>query len=185
MEPTRERMKESTRPYLEAEIGFRNHWYPALFADELGEEPKPVTMLGEKILIRRIDGHLYAIEDRCAHRRVQLSAKLECYTKDTVTCWYHGFTYSFRDGKKYTGQFRNNKRNGEGTFTWPDGARYVGGYKDDIRNGRGTFTYPNGTKFVGEYRDDLRNGPGTEYGADGRVLRSGRWENDELKKTSR
>jgi carbazole 1,9a-dioxygenase terminal dioxygenase component len=98
MEPTRERMKESTRPYLEAEIGFRNHWYPALFADELGEEPKPVTMLGEKILIRRIDGQLYAIEDRCAHRRVQLSAKLECYTKDTVTCWYHGFTYSFRDG---------------------------------------------------------------------------------------
>jgi hypothetical protein len=94
-------------------------------------------------------------------------------------------TYSFRDGKKYTGQFRNNKRNGEGTFTWPDGARYVGGYKDDIRNGRGTFTYPNGTKFVGEYRDDLRNGPGTEYGADGRVLRSGIWENDELKKTSR
>ena len=99
MEPTRERVKESTRPYLEAEIGFRNHWYPALFADELeGDEPKPVTMLGEKILIRRVDGRLYAIEDRCAHRRVQLSAKLECYTKDTVTCWYHGFTYRFGDG---------------------------------------------------------------------------------------
>src|SRR5262249_49117636 len=99
MEPTRERVKESTRPYLEAELGFRNHWYPALFAYELkGEDPKPVTMLGEKILIRRVDARLYAIEDRCAHRRVQLSAKLECYTKDTVTCWYHGFTYSFRDG---------------------------------------------------------------------------------------
>src|SRR5262245_1220590 len=99
MEPTRERVKESTRPYLEADLGFRNHWYPALFAYELeGDDPKPVTMLGEKILIRRVDGHLCAIEDRCAHRRVQLSAKLECYTKDTVTCWYHGFTYSFRDG---------------------------------------------------------------------------------------
>ena len=99
MEPTRERVKESTRPYLEAELGFRTHWYPALFADELeGDEPKAVTMLGEKILIRRVDGRLCAIEDRCAHRRVQLSAKLECYTKDTVTCWYHGFTYSFRDG---------------------------------------------------------------------------------------
>jgi carbazole 1,9a-dioxygenase terminal dioxygenase component len=96
MKRSRERVKESTRPYLEAEIGFRNHWYPALFAFELDhDEAKPVTMLGEKILIRRVDGRLYAIEDRCAHRRVQLSAKLECYTKDTVTCWYHAFTYTF------------------------------------------------------------------------------------------
>ncbi|MGH7820465.1 MAG: Rieske 2Fe-2S domain-containing protein, partial [Candidatus Binatia bacterium] len=47
------------------------------------------------------------VEDRCAHRRVPLShryergadAAIECYTKDTVTCWYHGFTYSFLTGK--------------------------------------------------------------------------------------
>ena len=26
-------------------------------------------------------------------------AKIEWYTKETVTCWYHGFTYDFRDGK--------------------------------------------------------------------------------------
>jgi carbazole 1,9a-dioxygenase terminal dioxygenase component len=29
---------------------------------------------------------------------VRFSAKLECYTRDTVTCWYHGFTYRFTDG---------------------------------------------------------------------------------------
>ena len=89
-------------------------------------------------------------------------------------------TYSFRDGKKYTGQFRNNRRNGQGRFTFQDGATYSGGYKDDLRSGNGTFTYPNGVKFVGEYRDDKRNGPGTEYGADGKVLRSGIWKNDAL-----
>lgn len=33
-----------------------------------------------------------------AHRRVRFSAKLECYTRDTVSCWYHGFTYRFTDG---------------------------------------------------------------------------------------
>ena len=91
--------KARTRAYLDAELGFRNHWYPAAFSYELqGEDPLPVTMLGEKILLRRIDDTVFAIEDRCLHRRVVLSAKLECYTKDTVTCWYHGFTYSFRDG---------------------------------------------------------------------------------------
>lgn len=42
--------KESTRAYLEAEIGFRNHWYPAAFADELdGERALAVTLLGERI----------------------------------------------------------------------------------------------------------------------------------------
>jgi carbazole 1,9a-dioxygenase terminal dioxygenase component len=56
-------------------------------------------VLGEKVLLRRVDGHICAIEDRCAHRRVPFSAKIECYTKDTITCWYHGFTYNFHDGK--------------------------------------------------------------------------------------
>lgn len=98
-------MNETSRPgiaqpYLDAELGFRNHWYPACFASEIDAAVAvPVTMLGERILLRRVDGRVCAIEDRCAHRRVVLSAKLECYTPDTVTCWYHGFTYSFRDGR--------------------------------------------------------------------------------------
>ena len=59
---------------------------------------KPVQLLGEKILLKRIDGKVYGIRDRCLHRGVQFSRKLECYTKDTLTCWYHGFTYRFGDG---------------------------------------------------------------------------------------
>ena len=99
MEPTREHTKESTRAYREAELGFRNHWYPAIFRSELEDgEAKPVTLLGEHFLVRLVDGKVCAIEDRCAHRRVRFSAKLECYTRDTVTCWYHGFTYRFTDG---------------------------------------------------------------------------------------
>lgn len=100
MNQARDRSRDAVRAYLDAEIGFRNHWYPAAFSYELeGDTPLPVTMLGERVLLRRIDGKVYAIEDRCLHRRVILSAQLECYTPDTVTCWYHGFTYSFRDGR--------------------------------------------------------------------------------------
>jgi len=95
-----QQVKHAWRPYLEAKLGFRNHWYPVLFSYDLGGDvPKPVKVLGERVLLRRIDGRIYAVEDRCAHRRVPLSAKLECYTPETVTCWYHGFTYNFRDGK--------------------------------------------------------------------------------------
>jgi len=88
------------RAYFEASLGFRNHWYPAFFSRQLAEgECRGQEMLGERILFKRIDGKVYAIEDRCAHRGVPLSVRPECYTKNTITCWYHGFTYDLRDGK--------------------------------------------------------------------------------------
>jgi carbazole 1,9a-dioxygenase terminal dioxygenase component len=87
------------RDYVAAKYGFRNHWYPALFSSELEEgQPRPLTLLGEHILVQRIEGVVYAIRDRCLHRGVPMSRKLECYTRGTVTCWYHGFTYRFSDG---------------------------------------------------------------------------------------
>ena len=56
-------------------------------------------MLGERLLFKRVDGKVYAIEDRCLHRGVAFSVRPECYTKNTISCWYHGFTYDVRDGK--------------------------------------------------------------------------------------
>ena len=87
------------RAYFEADLGFRNHWYPAFFGKHLAEgKCLGQEMLGERILFKRIDGRVYAIEDRCAHRGVPLSARPECYTKNTISCWYHGFTYDVRNG---------------------------------------------------------------------------------------
>ncbi len=88
------------RRYFEASLGFRNHWYPAFFTRQLAEgECRGQEMLGERILFKRIDGRVYAIEDRCAHRGVPFSVRPECYTKNTISCWYHGFTYDVRDGR--------------------------------------------------------------------------------------
>ena len=87
------------KPYLDAELGFRNHWYPAFFSPELAEgECRGEEMLGERVLFKRIDGVVYAVEDRCLHRGVSFSERPECYTANTVTCWYHGFTYNVKDG---------------------------------------------------------------------------------------
>ena len=97
--------------YLDAGLGFRNHWYPAFFSHELKEadaspgngEPvehfRCTVILGERILFRRIDGQVYAIHDQCIHKGVPLSKKPECYTRETITCWYHGFTYDLKSGK--------------------------------------------------------------------------------------
>ena len=83
--------------YLKAELGLRNHWYAALFGHELEEgKCKGEMIMGERILFKRVDGEVYAIADRCPHRGAAFSARPECYTKNTVTCWFHGFTIDVR-----------------------------------------------------------------------------------------
>jgi hypothetical protein len=36
---------------------------------------------------------------------------------------------SWKDGKKYEGDFLNDKREGHGTFKWADGRQYIGEWK--------------------------------------------------------
>jgi carbazole 1,9a-dioxygenase len=98
--PESDASARSWRSYFEADLGFRNHWYPAFFSLQLEEgQCCGQKILGENVLFKRIDGRVYAIEDRCAHRGVRLSIRPECHTKNTISCWYHGFTYDVRDGK--------------------------------------------------------------------------------------
>jgi len=40
-----------------------------------------------------------------------------------------------------------------GTYTFPDGEKYVGEYKDDKRHGQGTETVPDGRAKKGMWRD--------------------------------
>ncbi|HLY55763.1 MAG TPA: Rieske 2Fe-2S domain-containing protein [Stellaceae bacterium] len=87
------------RDYFAAKVGFKNHWYVAAFSRELAEgDTLTCTVLGEKLLMRRIRGKVYAMKDRCIHRGVKLSQKVDCYTDNTITCWYHGFTFRWTDG---------------------------------------------------------------------------------------
>ena len=62
------------REYIDAKLGFRNHWYPTLFSDELAEgEFKPFPLLGDRLLLARVDGKVYAVRDRCLHHGVAFS----------------------------------------------------------------------------------------------------------------
>ena len=93
----------SYAPYIKARWGLKNHWFPALFSDELKEgEFDATTLCGEPILLRREAGQVHALEDRCCHRGVPLSKKPYCFKEGTVTCWYHGYTYGLGDGELKT-----------------------------------------------------------------------------------
>jgi len=54
--------------------------------------------------------------------------------------------------------------------------KYVGEFKNGKRNGQGTWTDAYGNKYVGEFMNDERNGQGIEFNADGSIQRSGIYE---------
>ena len=69
--------------------------------------------------------------------------------------------------RKFVGIHKDDKRNGQGTFTYPDGGKYVGNWKDGKEHGQGTLTWFNGDKYVGEWKDGKENGQGTTFLSDG------------------
>ena len=62
-------------------------------------------------------------------------------------------TLNLNNGDKYVGEWRDNKRHGQGTYNYADGEKYVGEHKDGKSHGQGTFTWFDGSKFVGKFND--------------------------------
>ena len=62
-------------------------------------------------------------------------------------------------GRSLEGQFRHNAPI-KGTYTYPDGKVYTGQWEFYERNGRGTLKYPDGRVYEGEFKSGLRTGKG-------------------------
>jgi hypothetical protein len=76
-------------------------------------------------------------------------------------------TCIWRNGETYVGEWRDDQRHGHGTCTWSDGKTYVGEWQGDKRHGEGTCTWGDGRTYVGEWRDGRQHGLGTETRSDG------------------
>ena len=70
----------------------RNAWYAVVWADRVGRELTRHTVLGEPIVMYRLEsGGIAALQDACPHRQAPLSlGKLK---GDTIECGYHGMTF--------------------------------------------------------------------------------------------
>lgn len=69
-----------------------NCWYVAAESDEVGSSLLARQLLGRPVLLfRQRNGHIGALDDRCAHRAAPLSRGE--LVDDQVVCPYHGFTY--------------------------------------------------------------------------------------------
>ena len=61
-------------------------------------------------------------------------------------------------------------KNKDVIFTSPRGGKYEGEYKDGKRNGQGTYTYSDGEKYVGKWKNG-KPWNGTEYDKDGKITK--------------
>ena len=57
----------------------------------------------------------------------------------------------YGDGSVYSGEFKDNKRHGYGTFTFKDGGRYEGPWINDLKDGDGKYTWKDKTGLVGRW----------------------------------
>jgi len=83
------------------------------------------------------------------------------------------FLTSCTQGTKYVGEYKDDKTNGQGTYTIPDGTKYVGEFKG-WNSGKGIATFPDGRKHDGEFKDGVL-WKGTEYDKNGNI--TGKWVN--------
>ena len=61
---------------------------------------------------------------------------------------------------RYKGEFRENKKQGKGTYIWANGNRYEGDFVEDEPSGRGKFVFASGDQYEGEYSKGAFNGKG-------------------------
>ena len=65
---------------------------------------------------------------------------------------------TYQDGK-YVGDFKNNKRHGQGTYAWFNGGKYIGSWKDDKRHGLGICIGKNLIHSPCEWKDGIAQSP--------------------------
>jgi nitrite reductase/ring-hydroxylating ferredoxin subunit len=57
----------------------------------------PVTVENQKVMLTRVDGKIYAVENKCPHLGMPLAKGKVC--NNAVTCRWHGATFDLKTGE--------------------------------------------------------------------------------------
>lgn len=69
----------------------RHFWHPIIYSSQLSDSPAPAKVLGEALVVVRLDGTVRCFQDLCVHRGTALS--LGSVDGEQLRCPYHGWTY--------------------------------------------------------------------------------------------
>ncbi len=64
---------------------------------------------------------------------------------------------------------------GRGIETWADGRRYEGDFKNGKKDGEGTFEWPNNIKYIGSWANGKQHGTGILYDTRENTKKQGEW----------
>lgn len=70
----------------------RDYWHPVAAAASVQDSPVPCLLLGERLVLFRLEGKVVCFRDLCIHRGTPLS--LGWVEGDVVVCAYHGWRYN-------------------------------------------------------------------------------------------
>lgn len=111
------------------------------------------------------------VSPEIAKRRAHMDPKIEKLPREKRKA------YTFDNGAVYTGEWKGNIRDGQGTMLWPDGTKYTGQFYFDYAQGKGKFEHANGDVYVGDLKRDHAHGKGEYRHAMGAVY-TGDWKED-------
>jgi hypothetical protein len=80
------------------------------------------------------------------------------------------YLMEFKPELGYWGEWKNNKRNGYGSYTWEDGQKYVGLWQNDVRHGKGILNFNNGEQLSGNWEQGKLNGKVYKLSNTGKVI---------------
>ena len=105
-----------------------------------------------------------------------------CLGTWSLSSWNNCFgQYTWTNGDKWIGEWKDGEINGEGTYFYADGSITVGEWKDGEINGQAIQTWGDknewaGDRYVGEWKDGEMHGQGRYTFADG-TIKEGIFEN--------
>ncbi len=64
--------------------------------------------------------------------------------------------YTWKDGRRYEGEYQHDKKHGHGIYTWADGRKYDGPWAHGKLHGKGKYILPDGTMRIGLWDNGKR-----------------------------
>ena len=125
--------------------------------------------LGQRTEGDRIEGHL---NGWASIQNIYDGSHFEGEFRDDVKNGTGTYTYS--NGNRYQGDWKDGQRTGKGVLTFTDGGRYDGEFKNGKYEGHGVRIWASGNKYDGQWHDGKAHGEGTLSGTSGQVV-SGQW----------
>src|SRR6187200_2203876 len=93
------------------------------------------------------------------------------YVGSFVNGMYNGKgTMFFKDGIFLTGEWKNGKLNGKGSFLSESGVLYIGDFINGVKEGKGILFYKDNGMIMGSFSNDKLNGRGFQIFSDGSVV---------------